>query len=210
MRQAASIALLAAVLLGACGRKEDVPAGARVASGEALPAPAAVSGSVTGMPEPGVAQAPPAPVAGATPAGMDPATAEAPPLAVDIATASTAELPPDAAVDVLRQYFAALNARDFPAAHGVWSDAGRAGAQSLDVAAGFHGAQGISAQLGAPGPLEGSIGSPTVALPASIEVRQADGSLRRYAGSFTLTADGMDPAKRVWRIASAALEERAP
>lgn len=210
MRLAASIALFATLLLGACGRKEDVPAGARVASGEALPAPAAVSGSVTGMPEPGVAQAPPAPVAGEALAGMEPASAEAPAPAMDGVPAVDADLPPDAAVEVLRQYFAALNARDFPAAHGVWSDAGRADAQSLDVAAGFDRAQGISAQLSAPGPLEGSVGSPTVAIPASIEVRQADGSLRRYAGSFVLTADGMDPAQRGWRIASAALEERAP
>lgn len=210
-RPSCLLALLACIALGACARDDERAPGGQPGSADALPAPGAVSGSVTGMPDPGQARATPLPPVAGAPDATDPA------LAVDPAVnqidggmpAGSPDPGVDAAVDVLRNYYAALNARDYASAYAAWADGGRASGQSPGAfAAGFDAIDGASVQLGAPGPLQGDAYDRRLIIPASVEVRQADGSLRRYAGSYTLRLEGGDPAQRQWRIATAALEER--
>lgn len=206
------VPLLACLVLAACSGDADRAPGPRPGGGDdALPAPGAVSGSVTGMPDPGqapVAPAPPAPdpASGPDPLAQDPALVAPDGGGMPV---EAAEPGVDAAVEVMRRYYAAINARDHAGAHALWADGGRASGQSAGAfAAGFDAVDGASVQLGAPGPLAGDPGLRTVTIPASVEVRHADGSLRRYAGSYVLRMEGAEPGQRQWRIASATLEER--
>jgi hypothetical protein len=204
--------VLGCALLAACS---DEPAPAAVAAGQAgepLPTPGAVSGSITGMPEPGSAPAPQPGVA----VPPDPGTGddaiiplEAEPPSADLAAPAAAAPSVEAAVAVLRKYYAAINARDFATAESLWESGGRGGEGALAAfAGGFEGIAGVSVQLGAPGPLEAGPGSRYVTIPAIIEARHADGTLRRYGGSYTLRAPTEGAERGMWRISSAGLEER--
>ena len=208
MRTACCAALLACLALAACSRDDEVPAGARTATGEPLPAPAAISGSVTGMPEPGQAQPAPASVADSAEAdAIDPPAGEAP---ADLLPPPAASEPgAESAVAALRQYYAAINARDYPAAHALWADGGRASGQSLaGFSAAFADTEGSSVQFGPPGPVVDEGGSRTVNVPATVEARQLDGATRRYVGSYTLRIGTVDAAgQQDWRIVSASLAE---
>jgi hypothetical protein len=211
MRTACCLALLGCLVLGACSRDDEVPAGARTATGEALPAPAAISGSVTGMPDPGQAQPTPAPVAEVAEGEViDPPADAFPPDALPTPPAS--DQGAESAVAALRQYYGAINARDYPAAHAFWADGGRASGQSLaGFAAAFADTEGSSVQFGAPGPVVDEGGSRTVTVPATVEARQLGGAIRRYAGSYTLRMGAVDAAgQQEWRIVSASLAEVMP
>ena len=199
-------ALLCAVLLAACGG--DKPAAESAQGEEVLPKPAAAGRSVTGMPDPGVASAQPtvqAPDIIELPGEVETGDLEAP---GDVAAPDDN---PDAAVSVVRDYYAAINARDYDAAYRAWGDGGRASRQSAQLfAAGFAGTEGVSVELGGPGPVEGAAGSRYVQVPVAVEARQADSSVRRYAGSYTLrmsVVDGATPEQQAWHIASADLRE---
>ena len=198
-------------LLAACGGKGDGRDDAATADGS-LPIPAGTPRSVTGMPDPGRPLAVPA--GEAIPSG---ATAEADaaptePLAGDESGDATPG--PDAAVEVVRRYYAAINARDYASAHALWGDGGRASGQDAQqFAAGFAATTGVSVQIGAPGGIEGAAGSRYIQVPVTLDATQADGSHRRYAGSYTLrlaVVDGATPEQRSWHIASADLREAAP
>lgn len=199
--------LLGSCLLAACGT--DKP-GANGAQGDdGLPKPAAAGRSVTGMPEPGAASSRPAsmqaPESMVTPTATDAGIASATP--DETATDGN----PDSAVSLLRDYYAAINARDYGGAYRAWGDGGRASGQTPEqFAAGFAGTAGVSVQVGAPGRIEGAAGSRYVQVPLTLDARQADGSVRRYQGSYTLrmsVVEGATPDQQGWRIASADLRE---
>lgn len=217
MRNRLFLPLLASALLVACGG-DKAQSGGRAAGDENLPKPGAVSGSVTGMPEPGSA-GPSRPVAEAVPiegagvvAGESNTDPALDPLASPDAMGSPQEAPQ--ALAVLRDYYAAINARDFARAYAQWSDQGRASGQSLQqFADGFADTDGVSVQLGAAGPVEGAAGSRYIEIPATVDARQRDGRMQRYAGTFTLrmtVVDGAMPAQRIWHIAAADLREVGP
>ena len=201
-------ALLACCLLfAACG--DDQPQAPRTQAGEdVLPKPATTASSVTGMPDPGVANPQPAPI-------LVPDQVELPD-PVDLEIVPPADTANDAqqAVDALRAYYAAIDAGDHAGAYARWADGGRASGQSPEqFAAGFATTQGVAVEIGAPGRIEGAAGSRYVEIPVAVAARQADGSLRRYAGSYALrrsVVDGATPEQQAWHIASADLREVQP
>ncbi|MEO6155114.1 MAG: hypothetical protein ABIP16_05240, partial [Thermomonas sp.] len=151
----------ACLLLAACGGDKTASSHAQPGQ-ESLPKPDVVSGSVTGMPNPGTPSAQPAPVA--VSADMDAANviddgmAEAPLQPMDLPSIGPDGV--DAAVLVLRGYYVAINARDFAKAYAQWSDGGRASGQSpQQFADGFADTQGVSVAFGQPGPIEAAAGS---------------------------------------------------
>lgn len=205
-----SALLCACLLLAACGGDKTATT-AQQPGEESLPKPDAVSGSVTGMPNPGMPSSQPAPVAQSSgmvdDTGIDEGMAEASTAALDTPPPDGA----DAAVLVLRGYYAAINARDYGKAYTQWSDGGRASGQSpQQFADGFAETAGVSVAFGEPGLIEGAAGSRYIDIPATVDATQVDGSIRHYAGSFTLrmtTVDGASEAQRHWHIASADLRE---
>ena len=202
--------LLAGGLLSAC-RGDKTAAGAGADDAGALPHPDAGSGSVTGMPNPGESTPDPGhPLANAdTP--PDPDTASDP--VEDTGNATMPDQSADAAVAVLRQYYAAINARDYSTAYAQWADAGAASGQSAQqFAAGFGATAGVSVQIGTPGAIDAGAGQRHIDIPVTVEARQADASVRRYEGRYVLkmtVVDGASPEQRSWRIASANLRESA-
>lgn len=201
--------LCACLLLAGCGNDESATPPSSTAGSERLPKPDAAAGSVTGMPNPG------------TPATL-PAPADS--LGTDLGNAAEAMPAPDpglpmppvtadaaSAVSVLRDYYAAINARDYGKAYAQWSDGGRASGQSLQqFSDGYATTQGVSVVLGEPGRVEGAAGSRYVEIPATLEATQSDGGVRHYAGSLTLRmtlVDGASDAQRRWHIAYANLRE---
>lgn len=220
-----AIVLSTCLSLAACGADKTAATSGHT-DPDGLPQPVAAGGSVTGMPDPGSPSAPPAPVpAGPVPAAQDGldagVTEDAGEASVMVPEANPPMRPhsdvagdADAAVRVLLTYHAAINARDYAAAYAQWSDGGRASGQSAQqFADGYAGTQGVSVALGKPGLIEGAAGSSYIEIPATLEATQADGSLRRYAGSFSLrrtVVDGASEAQRHWHIASASLREMRP
>ena len=198
-------------LLAACGGKGDGRDDAATADGS-LPVPAGTPRSVTGMPDPGRPLAVPA--GEAIPSG---ATAEADaaptdPLAGD--ESGDAMPGPDAAVEVVRRYYAAINARDYAGAYRLWSDNGAASHQTLQqFAGGFADTTGVSVEIGTPGDEDAGAGQRYIEIPVTVTATHADGSRHRYAGSYILhrtVVDGASAEDRAWRINSAKLRETTP
>lgn len=202
-----------------------------------LPKPEATRGSVTGMPNtpgPGPVGPPPTnpaldglppdttlagdgslglpPADGSVPAtdataAADSVQAGAPP-AGDAAEATAAEPTPQDAVAVVREYYAALDARQPSRARALWVDAGRAGTSPF--ADGFAEGTQVSVELRAPGRVDAAAGSRYIQVPVAVRVSTRDGSVRRYAGTHTLqraVVTGASAEQRAWRIAAADLRE---
>lgn len=227
-----ALIVLAIVLLAACGGDKSAT-GRRTVGGiddEQLPTPAGVPGSaVTGMPDaPGPGQVGP-PVAGEPGTVMldengNPLPVDGVPLDPTMlpatppgdATYVIADDEPTAqdAVAVVRDYYAAINARNYAQAFALWSDGGRATGQSpQQFADGFARTNGVSVEVMAPGRIDAAAGSRRIEVPVALTATQDDGSQRKYVGMHTLrraVVDGATPEQRAWRIASADLREAQP
>lgn len=214
-------------VLCACGGASDEAATTRAEDADAgLPKPGQPGGSVTGMPDspgPGdvpIAGAPPSPPPDMLPGEVFglPSLDDNPETGLGEATegiaASGAEPGVDAAVAVVRDYYAAIAAGDFARAYGLWSDGGRSSGQTpQQFAGGFADTAGVVVQPGEPGDIEAAAGSRYIEVPVSVSATQVDGSVRRYIGSYTLrraVVDGANAEQRAWRIGSAELREVKP
>lgn len=216
--------------LAACGggKERDGAAGNGEAGATDLPAPADASGAVTGNssvgtqgdpvslgqgPAPQAPRLEDMPVEGNPEVGLGPALgADGLPLPPEEQPA--AEPGADDAVAAVRDYYAAINARSYGRAYALWAGGGGASGQSpQQFADGFAGTEGVSVELQSPGPVDAGAGQRYVQVPVSVAATQRDGSVRRYAGSYTLrrsVVDGSTPEQRAWRIQSADLREVQP
>ena len=217
--------LTGAAAISACGdRSADAgtQAGAQ-AQDEALPKPGQPGGSITGMtsqPGPGevpLTGEPPRPVV-AEPAdqvdlfnpetGLLPGTAAPPdPSQPGVPTEPT----PQDAVAVIGEYYAAIDAGSYARAYALWSDGGRASKQTpQQFADGFADTEQVVATLGEPGRVDPGAGQRYIQVPVGITATASDGTVRRYAGTYTLhrtVVDGATAEQRAWRISSADLRE---
>ncbi|MBU8976526.1 hypothetical protein JI752_010290 [Lysobacter sp. MMG2] len=217
--------LLFVLALPACGGDKPGAAGRSGGDAEALPAPAGARGSVTGMPDqPGPGQiGPPQPAdavaldaegnpilpADGTVTGTEtPVDPTAP-----VIDPATAEPTPQDAVAVIRDYYAAINRRDFAQAHALWSDGGRASKQTLEqFAAGFADTTGVSVEIMPPGQVDAAAGSRYIEVPVALTATHADGRQQRFVGAYTLrraVVDGASADQRAWRIGTADIREVA-
>ena len=217
-------ALAGALTLAACGDRSATGAGpsAGQEQAESLPGPEQSGGSVTGMssrPGPGdvpLTGEPPPPVV-AEPADqvdlLNPETGLLPGASAD-ATAQPGvpvEPTPQDAVAVVREYYAAIDSGSYARAYALWSDEGRASKQTpQQFADGFTDTADVVATLGEPINEDAGAGQRYIQVPASITATRTDGSVHRYAGTYTLhrtVVDGATDEQRAWRIASADLRE---
>ncbi len=232
IRTGLACTLIAVVwLLSSCG---DRQADARrdAAAPESLPAPVA-EGAVTGAPArrgdrtPSLGEGPapslpsPEELGIAGPPAVNPETGlgadpdgDGPLAAPPAADTGAAEPTAADAVALVRDYYAAINARQFQRAYALWSDGGQASGQTAQqFADGFAGTREVSVELGAPGRQDAGAGQRYIEVPVAIRATQADGSVRRFAGSYVLhraVVDGATAEQRSWRIRSADLREVAP
>ena len=215
----ATALLLACALLGACGSKDgNADADAGHPAVETLPAPSGASGSITGMPdtpgpgnvEPG-GDVPAPPVTVLLPEDADVAVADSDasnPETTGVGVPATEPTPEDA-VALVRNYYAAIEAREYDRAYLLWADG--ANRQTPEqFAAGFATTAHVAATIDTPGRMEAAAGSRYIEVPVAIESAQQDGGVRRYVGAYTLrraVVDGATPEQRQWRIASADIRE---
>lgn len=145
--------------------------------------------------------------------GVDP-DGDGPLTAPPVQDTGAAEPTPADAVAVIRDYYAALNGRDYPSAYRLWENGGAASGQTPEqFAAGFARAQGISVVIGAPGRVDAAAGNRFIEVPVSLSMTEAGGAVRRFAGQYVLqrsVVDGASPEQRRWRIRNAGLNEIAP
>ncbi|HJR66176.1 MAG TPA: hypothetical protein VJ802_07080 [Gemmatimonadaceae bacterium] len=113
-----------------------------------------------------------------------------------------------AAADVLRRFYAAINARDFAAAYALRED-GATPRRTLDqFAAGFAEIVRSDIEIGRPGRIEGAAGSRYVKVPVVVRATTSSGEEQRFEGTYTLrrsVVDGTSGEARGWRIYDAEL-----
>jgi hypothetical protein len=113
---------------------------------------------------------------------------------------------------VVRNYYAAIAARDYRRAYAMWGDDGKSSGQTLEqFAAGFARTQTVAVDVGPPGRVEGAAGSRYVDVPVVVRATTQDGENQRFEGTYTLrrvVVDGASPAQRRWHLSSADLARR--
>lgn len=116
---------------------------------------------------------------------------------------------PEAAADVARRYFALAGKGRLAEAARLWADDGLA----TVFAAGLSGYRRLTAQIGAPGRVEGAAGSAYVDVPVRIEGRSASGERSGRNATVTLRrandVPGSTAEQRRWRIERIDMEESA-
>jgi hypothetical protein len=215
-------AIAFALSLTACGDKQQ----AAQQDASALPAPDADSGSVTGMPDkpgpgqigtPAPALPPPSSIVPVDAADAAPASDAVQGIAVgeqNPAAGNPVEPGPGDAVQLVRDYYAAIAARDYDRAYALWSQQGAASGQGpQQFANGFADTSEVSVQIGTPGAEDAGAGQRYIEIPVTVAAIHADGSRHSYAGSYVLhrtVVDGASAEQRAWRISSARLREVTP
>ncbi|HET7565735.1 MAG TPA: hypothetical protein VFJ96_12105 [Gemmatimonadaceae bacterium] len=117
-----------------------------------------------------------------------------------------------AAVAVVRDYYAAIDAHDYRRAYLAWEQEGAASGQSFAAfRRGFDSTVSVAVQLGAPSRIDGAAGSRYVTVPVQITARTTGGAVQHFAGTYTLrraVVTGATPEQRTWHIYSAKVTAR--
>ena len=120
---------------------------------------------------------------------------------------------PAAARQVVIDYYAAIDSRDYATAYALWSNDGAASGQSYEhFSGGYANTLSVKADVGEPRDEEGAAGSRFIQVPVVLKALQRDGSERAYRGRFTLRAvmaDGASEEQRRWHLASAEMQRLA-
>ena len=114
--------------------------------------------------------------------------------------------------DVVRQYYDAIDARDFAAAYALWGQNGQASGQSFQqFAAGFDKTAHVHATIDDSVRVEGAAGSQYATVPVTVDAKLRDGTEQHFAGTYTVRramVDGATPAQQHWHIYKAELRGR--
>lgn len=117
-----------------------------------------------------------------------------------------------AARAVVESYYAAIDAKDYDRAYGLWDDAGAASGQNAGAfAAGFAETASVEVFTG-PARTEGAAGTLHATVPVRVEAELEDGTEQRFAGSYELKrvndVPGSSAEDRRWHMVSAELREQ--
>jgi hypothetical protein len=121
---------------------------------------------------------------------------------------------PDAAADVVRRYYSAINARDFSTAWRMWGDDGRPGQTYRAFATGFAHTRNVRVTIGALEPGDAAMGSIYQPVPVTVDATLHDGTRQRFVGRYTVRrvndVDGASPGQLRWHLGSAELRRSPP
>lgn len=119
-----------------------------------------------------------------------------------------------AAAQVIREYYEAINRKDYERAYHWWGGGGAASGKTYETfVRGFSGTESVTVDVGSPSRIEGAAGSRYVTVPVAIVATGADGRTVRFAGTYTLRrseVDGATPEQRAWHINSAQITVEDP
>lgn len=117
----------------------------------------------------------------------------------------------EAAADIIRQYYAAIDARTYRRAYEFWSGKGEASKKTFEqFRDGFAQTRSTSVDIGKPGDMEGAAGSRYITFPVTIHATTKDGKEQNFKGEYVLrrsVVDGATAEQRAWRIYSAKINE---
>lgn len=115
----------------------------------------------------------------------------------------------EAAANVVRRYYSAINARDYDTAWTQWGDGGRPGQTLAAFAAGFAQTRSTRVTIGKLEPDGGGAGSIYQPVPVTVEATLDDGTRQRFSGTYVARrindVDGASASQRRWHIDSAHL-----
>ena len=160
--------------------------------------------------------APPAPAAPPAPTSQPAATAPRAPAAAPVAAAPAASSDPastEAAADAVRAYYAAISARDYRRAYGLWGADGQRSGQTFDqFAAGFADTRDAAVEVGAASDGGGAAGSVFATFPVVVTAHTASGAVQTFEGTYTLRrvngVAGATASQLRWHLESASLRPR--
>lgn len=115
------------------------------------------------------------------------------------------------AVAVLREYYEAIDARDYERAYKAWGSHGPPGQTLEEFRRGFADTNRVRIETGAPSRMGAAAGSRYIEVPVTIVATTTSGSERRYEGTYTLrrvVVDGAPEAARKWHIDRAEITQR--
>ena len=109
--------------------------------------------------------------------------------------------------DVIYEYYASINSKDFRAAYELWSDNGAASKKTFEqFRDGFRDTERTEVIIGTLGEEEGAAGSRYITIPVTIKARTTSGKDQTFKGEYVLrrsVVDGATEAQRAWKIYSA-------
>jgi hypothetical protein len=122
-------------------------------------------------------------------------------------TKTTARTP----ASVVRDYYDAIQARDYDRAFALWGNGGTAsGKTRTEFAAGFAQTQSVRVTIGDSTRVEGAAGSQYATLPVTVDAVLRSGEDQHFEGTYTLRramVDGATPEQRAWHIYTAKLRQ---
>jgi hypothetical protein len=117
-----------------------------------------------------------------------------------------------AAIQVIHDYYEAINRREYERAYNYWDRNGSASGQTLEqFRQGFAETEHVEVQTGPPSREEAAAGSLYIGIPVTITATTTDQRLQRFSGTYTLrrTNDvpGATKAQLSWHIHAANIVE---
>jgi hypothetical protein len=110
---------------------------------------------------------------------------------------------------VVRNYYAAIDARRYADAYALWSRDGAASGKSLaEFTKGFAETKSVRATVSDSIQVEGAAGSQYATVPVTVDAVLNDGATQHFTGTYTLRramVDGATAQQRAWHIYSARL-----
>ena len=120
---------------------------------------------------------------------------------------------PAAAIQVLHDYYAAIEVHDYERAYRYWGSGGEASGQTVaQFSAGFADTESVNVQTGLPGRIDAGAGQRYIDVPAAVRATTPGGA-QCFRGTYVLRrseVDGATAEQRSWRIASADLKATRP
>lgn len=114
-----------------------------------------------------------------------------------------------AAADVVRRYYAAIDARDYATAWVQWGDDGRPGTTLKAFEDGYAHTRSTRVTIGTLMPGDGAAGSIYQPVPVTVDAALDDGRSQRFVGNYVIRrindVDGATAAQLRWHIDSANL-----
>jgi len=110
---------------------------------------------------------------------------------------------PNVAVAVVREYYDAINARDYERAYRCWGESGPRGQTLEDFIRGFAKTASARVQTGAPSRIDAAAGSRYIDVPVEIYAKTISGDEQHFTGKYTLrraVVDGATAAQRHWHF----------
>lgn len=115
----------------------------------------------------------------------------------------------EAAADVVRRYYAAIDAHDYATAWSQWGDGGQPGQSFETFQRGFAHTRSVKVTIGALKPGDAGAGSIYQPVPVTVDATLDDDTRQHFTGSYIVrrvnNVDGASPSQLRWHLNSAQL-----